>query len=136
MRNLKSYGLLALSLGMSLGSSLQAEPARRDYLCALSRLYECSAEHGCAAGKISQANLPPFVEVDLDAMLIRSHGGAEEQRQSKILHLEENAGTLLAQGMENGRAWGFAMHLRSQAFTMSAVESDRVFVVSGHCTNR
>ena len=55
------------------------------------------------------------------------------KRESAIMNVQQNNGTIMLQGVEHGRAWSIAISEESGKMTGSASEADGGFVGFGAC---
>src|SRR5262245_52680398 len=102
MRAFLASGVL---VGMALSSST-AVAAPLDgsvpMLCAVNQVMDCEADN-CERTTAQEAEVPPFVRIDVPRRLLSSVDGA---RTSPIAQVNRTNGRLMVQGMQNQRVWG------------------------------
>ena len=103
-------------------------------LCAATEATICSEGGSCQTASPRQLNIPDFIEVDLQAKLLRTTQASAEQRQTPFLGLTRKDGMIVIQGFENERAFSFNIDEATGALT-AAVARPGVFVGAfGACT--
>src|SRR5215831_6005456 len=103
MRGLLATGVL-VGLGV-LPSAVSAAPmdGSAPILCALNSVVECARLGDCERSTAEDAQVPPFVRIDVQRRLLTSVDGA---RTSPIASSQRVNGRLMLQGMQNERVWG------------------------------
>jgi hypothetical protein len=116
-----SFALPAAAVALA----LVAIPAAADelagadrLLCAVREMTLCSMDGGCEFGPPSRFNVPDFVEVDLEASVLKTTDASQENRQTPILHLTRQDGFIVLQGFEMGRA--FSLNIDEASGVLSA----------------
>src|SRR5215813_2277906 len=99
-------------------------------LCALTSVVECSRQGDCERSSAEEAQVPPFVWIDVPRKQLRSVDGA---RTSPIATSQRNNGRLMLQGTQNERVWGVVIQETSGQMSATVGEDDGVIVLSGGC---
>jgi hypothetical protein len=103
-------------------------------LCAVIEVFECSLERDCNEVTLEGANVPQFIKLDFKNKKISSPEGSKVTKESAIKNFEQNNGTLILQGAENGRGWSIAVAGDTGKMTGTISENEGGFVVLGACT--
>jgi hypothetical protein len=78
--------------------------------------------------------MPSFIHVDLKKKLLSTPVASAEQRRSPITHVIRDAGEIIVQGSENGRALSMVIN-EETGLASSAIALDGITVtVFGACT--
>lgn len=128
--------LLTAALAFALPAIGQADNlAGADrFLCASSRVVRCYSLGDCDSGPPWEWNMPSFIHVDLKKKLLSTPAASAEQRRSPITHVVRDAGEIIVQGSENGRALGMVIN-EETGLASSAIALDGITVtVFGACT--
>jgi hypothetical protein len=99
-------------------------------LCAVTTVVECARAGDCERSTAEEANVPPFVRVDVPQRRLSSMDGA---RTSPITHVQRANGRLLLQGVQGERVWGIAVDEGTGHITATIGEHDGAIVMSGAC---
>ena len=102
-------------------------------LCAPVQGGECRRD-GCSAGAAWDLGVPQFVEIDLDGKSIRTTDASSENLSTKIAHIQRDAGMIVLQGYEQGRAFSMMITESSGFATMGITLDDGGIVVFASCT--
>jgi len=104
------------------------------FLCAAGEVTVCTMEGECASGPPWEFNVPDFIEVDLEAGLLKTTEASQENRQTPILNTTREDGRNVLQGFEMGRA--FSIYVDESSGDMTAATArDGLFVGAfGVCT--
>ena len=104
------------------------------FLCAPGEVTVCAMNGECTSGPPWEFNVPDFIEVDLEAGLLKTTEASDENRQTPILKIIREDGLIVLQGLEMGRAYSF--NIEEASGTMTAVAArNGLFVGSfGVCT--
>jgi hypothetical protein len=103
-------------------------------LCVAEEVTVCAMGGQCEIGPPSLFNIPDFIEVDLEAGLLKTTEASRENRQTPILHLTREDGLIVVQGLEMERAFSFNIDEASGVLTV-AVARPGLFVGGfGACT--
>ena len=135
MRQLKYLAVAMLILvpsGAALADDLTGATA---LLCVAERMTLCASNGECEMDSPSALNIPHFIQVDLEGKTLSTTKASGENRSTPIKNLERDAGLIIFQGAENGRA--FSCVIDEATGTMSAaVAVERAgVVVFGACTS-
>jgi len=98
-------------------------------LCAVHQLMDCEADN-CERTSPEEAQVPPFVRIDVQKRLLSSVDGA---RTSPISQMNRTNGRLMLQGMQNQRVWGIVINEQSGRMWATLGEDDGAIVLSGAC---
>jgi hypothetical protein len=127
---------LATALAVMLPAVSQADnlSGAERFLCASSRVVRCYSIGDCESGPPWEWNMPSFIQVDLKKKLLSTPAASAEQRRSPITHLVREAGQIIVQGTENGRALSMVID-EETGLASSAIALDGITVnVFGACT--
>ena len=119
-------------VGMALSPSvLIAAPldGSAPILCAVHAVMDCEAGN-CERSTAEEAQVPPFVRVDISRRLLTSVDGA---RTSPIAQTQRVGGRLMFQGMQNHRVWGAVINEQTGSMWATVGEDDGAIVISGAC---
>ena len=129
MRALLAAGAL---VGLAFSPSLlMAAPldGSAPILCAIHAVMDCEAGN-CERSSAEEAQVPPFVRVDLQRRLLSSVDGA---RTSPIGQTQRAGGRLMFQGMQNQRVWGAVINEETGTMWATIGEDDGAIVLAGAC---
>ena len=98
-------------------------------LCAVHQLMDCEVDN-CERTSVEEAQVPPFVRIDVQKRLLSSVDGA---RTSPISQMNRTNGRLMLQGMQNQRVWGIVINEQSGRMWATLGEDDGAIVLSGAC---
>jgi hypothetical protein len=130
MRTILAIGALA---GLTvLPAAVPAAPmdGSAPILCALNSVMECARRGECERSTAEDAQVPPFVRVDVPRRLLSSVDGA---RTSPIASTQRTNGRLMIQGMQNERVWGAVINEETGYMWATIGEDDGAIVISGAC---
>lgn len=99
-------------------------------LCGLSSVVECSRKGECERSSADEAQVPPFVRVNIPQRILSSVDGA---RTSPITAVQRTNGRLMIQGMQNERVWGVVIDEQTGQMMATVGEHDGAIVVAGAC---
>ncbi len=104
------------------------------FLCASSRVVRCYSIGDCESGPPWEWNMPSFIHVDLKKKVLSTPAASAEQRRSPLTHVVRDAGQIIVQGTENGRALSMVID-EETGLASSAIALDGITVnVFGACT--
>ncbi len=104
------------------------------FLCASSRVVRCYSVGDCDSGPPWEWNMPSFIQVDLKKKTLSTPAASAEQRRSPLTHVQREAGQIIVQGSENGRALSMVIN-EETGLASSAIALDGITVtVFGACT--
>jgi hypothetical protein len=98
-------------------------------LCAVHQVLDCEADN-CERTSAEEAQVPPFVRIDVQQRLLSSVDGA---RTSPIAQIHRTNGRLMLQGMQNQRVWGVVINERTGRMWATVGEDDGAIALSGAC---
>jgi hypothetical protein len=104
------------------------------FLCSVSEVSACERQVGCERQAPSQLNVPQFIDVDLVAKKLSTTPTSGERRETAVASQQRDAGLIVLQGIQNGRAFSLAIDEPTGAFTGAVASADRGIVVFGACT--
>ena len=135
---------MRISPGLILGAVLvifAVVPAAADdltgadrILCAPGEVTICATDGECTSGPPWKFNVPDFIEVDLEARLLKTTEASGENRQTPILQIIREDGLIVLQGFEMGRAFSFNIDESSGTMTAAAARNGRFVGAFGVCT--
>ena len=99
-------------------------------LCALSSVVECSRGGDCERSTVEDAQVPPFVRINVQQRVIGTVDGA---RTSPIATVQRANGRLMIQGAQNERVWGAVVNEETGRMTATVGEDDGALFISGTC---
>ena len=99
-------------------------------LCALSSVVECARGGSCDRSSTDEAQVPPFVRIDVQQKMLSSVDGA---RTSPITAVQSVNGRLMLQGMQNERVWGAVVNEQTGQMSATIGEDDGAIFISGAC---
>ena len=91
-------------------------------------------EGECARGPPWEYTVPDFIEVDLEAGLLKTTEASQENRQTPILNTTREDGSIVLQGFEMGRAFSFNIDEASGEMTAVAARDGLFVGAFGVCT--
>jgi hypothetical protein len=136
---MRRRAILALFLGSVL--ILASTPVMADDLTGVDR-FVCSAgfvtvcwdDGDCEMGSPGDLNVPQFIEVDLGSKRLSTTKASGQNRTTEILNLRRDAGRIVLQGYENGRAFSFVIAETTGAASVAVAAEGRSVAVFGACT--
>mgnify|MGYP006893475193 CR=1 FL=1 len=78
--------------------------------------------------------MPSFIQVDLKKKLLSTPAASAEQRRSPLTHLVREAGQIIVQGTENGRALSMVIDEETGQVSMAIALDGITINVFGACT--
>ncbi len=104
------------------------------FLCASGEVTVCEMDGECTTGPPWEFNVPDFIEVDLEAGLLKTTEASEENRQTPITRIIREDGLIVFQGLEMGRAFSFNIEEASGTMTGVAARNGLFIGAFGVCT--
>ena len=104
------------------------------FLCAPGEVTVCAMDGECASGPPWELNVPDFIEVDLEAGLLKTTEASDENRQTPIPRIIREDGMIVLQGLEMGRAFSFYIDVASGEMTAVAARDGFFVGAFGVCT--
>ncbi len=132
------YGPAALALALVLTGT--TPPARADDLTGAGRLLCASltatrcTSGGCTTGDPAAWNIPRFIEIDLEARVLRTTAASGENRSTPIASLTREAGRIVIQGLERDRAFSFVIDEATGELNAAIATPAGANVVFAACT--
>src|SRR5262245_1114863 len=99
-------------------------------LCAFQSVVECARQGECERSSSADADLPPFLQVNVPQRMLTSMDG---KRTSPIITFQRANGRLMMQGMQNNRVWGAVINEQTGQLWATIGEADGAIVLSGAC---
>jgi hypothetical protein len=99
-------------------------------LCALNSVVECARRGDCERSTTQDADVPPFVRVNVQQRMLSSVDGG---RTSPITGVQRVNGRLMLQGMQSERVWGAVINEQTGQMSATVGEDDGAIVISGAC---
>jgi hypothetical protein len=132
---MKEFALILT--GLLVSSTVWAENLSDtdELLCAVSRVMLCVENGECYEVQPWEADIPQFVHVDTQKMMISTTRASQDPRSTPITTYEREGGKIYLQGMQMGRAFSFVID-EATGLVTSAVARDGIAVsIFGACTN-
>jgi hypothetical protein len=133
--------LRRLSFVLSLWSTLAAGPLLADnlagadaFLCTVLEATACELETDCVKVAPWEINMPRFIEVDLAKKELRTTAASQENRSTSIELLRREAGVIVLQGFQEGRAFSIVIHEESGELSAAVARDGRAVAAFGACT--
>jgi hypothetical protein len=102
-------------------------------LCSVTSILHCNEDSGCSDEIPANINVPQFLEVDLVGKKVQSTKASGENRSSPI-DVRREAGLVIIQGFENGRAFSFLISEKTGRSSIAVAREGLVVSVFGACT--
>jgi hypothetical protein len=103
-------------------------------LCAMIAATECDRWGVCDTVDPAAAGLPPFVRVNVAQKSLEATDGSGRKSEIQSATVAKEQKRLLLQGSEQGRLWSAVIGQQGGELTVSILDHDGGFVVSGTCT--
>jgi hypothetical protein len=129
--------VIALAVMLALaGQTARADDltGKNRFLCASVEATECLDGGACATDLPWNFNIPDFIEVDLDAMLLSTTEESGQNRTTPIGHLSREDGSIFLQGAEMGRGFTFVIAEPTGEVTVAIAFPGGAVIVFGVCT--
>ena len=104
-------------------------------LCATGRIVLCFEDGECYPVLAGEADVPPFVVIDLEERLMSTTRASSENRTTAINSVVREDGVLYLQGVELGRAFSFLIDEASGRVTVAVSRDGFSVTVFGACTD-
>ena len=104
-------------------------------LCSTSRIVVCFENGECIDADPWELNIPQFVVIDAKKMTMSTTKASGEKRVTPIRTLKRDNGKLIAQGIEQERAFGFVIDEASGLLTASVARDGLSVSLFGACTD-
>ena len=102
-------------------------------ICAVTDTMSCDAQGDCVRGPATAVNLPVFLKVLIADKSVESTTQSGEQRTSKILSVNQEDGTTVIVGAEQGLGWSATIEQESGRLTVTASKEGMGYIVFGAC---
>lgn len=116
-------------------------PARADdltgvdrILCAARSIVVCWDDGTCETADPADLNVPQFIEIDLKGRRMSTTRASGENRSTEIVNLKRDAGQIVLQGYEKGRAFSFVIAEKTGTISAAVAAEGRGVAVFGACT--
>jgi len=134
MNKLASLGVgLVFSL-TSFTALAQSFDGSRPLICSTIETYDCAPGGDCIKGLAADINAPQFIHLDFEQGIARTVRTDGEQRTVEIKSPLSEAGHLIFQGVQLGRAWSATINQESGTLVLTAADDGVAFIVFGACT--
>ena len=104
------------------------------FLCTAVQVTHCTPDGSCQTDLPWQLNVPQFIEVDLVARTLATTQASGENRATKISFVSRENGSIVLQGLENGRAFSFMISEETGMATVAVARESLGVTVFGACT--
>ena len=94
----------------------------------------CNFEGVCEVTEAWQLNLPDFLRIDLEAKVAVTTESAPQQRETEIHTVVREGGTIILQGMQDGRAFSWLIQELSGEGTLTVSTPGEGLTVFTNCT--
>ena len=133
--SLGSALLLVASLSLSSGPVL-ADDITGVYrlVCAASTVVMCWEDGECETGTPLDLNIPQFIEIDLKAKRLSTTKASGMNRTTPIARVDRDAGRVILQGAENGRAFSYLLQEKTGTATVAVAFEGISVTAFGACT--
>ena len=123
--------------GILVGGLVQADnlDGVDEMICAAAQVQICIENDTCYAASTAELGVPDFVIIDTDKNTVSTTKASGENRSTTFSGIEEHAGVLYLQGVENGRAFSFVIDVASGHMTVSVARDGISVSVFGSCTD-
>ena len=131
-----TWVLLTAALALS-GTSLAAADditGSSRILCTAVQATRCDEEGDCYQDLPWNLNVPQFIQIDLNAKRLSTTKASGENRSTPIEVLKREAGLIVLQGFERGRAFSFVIAEATGMASVAVAAEGRAVVVFGACT--
>jgi hypothetical protein len=103
-------------------------------LCSVNYATRCTPDGECLGGPPWNTNIPQFIEIDLARKTMSTTKASGQNRSTKIKNLERDAGLVIIQGYERGRAYSFVINEATGLSSMSVALGESSVAGFGACT--
>ncbi len=127
--------VMAVTLVMTSAAAVADDlTGHEKFLCSVGDVTMCNANWECETASPSWFNIPDFIEVDLEAGLLKTTKASRENRQTPILHVTREDGLIVLQGLEMGRAFSFNIEEATGVLAVAATRPGGFSGGFGVCT--
>ena len=104
-------------------------------LCSTSLIVVCFEDGDCIDTHPWEVNVPQFIVIDTKKMTLSTTKASNENRSTRFRTLQRDAGTIILQGIEHGRAFSYVIDEASGLATVSVARDGVSVSVFGACTD-
>ena len=105
------------------------------FLCSTSQLVVCFEDGDCVTMQPWEVGVPQFVVIDTKKKVISTTKASGENRSTPIRTLLREDSTIFLQGVEDGRAFSFAIEEQTGLLTVAVSRDGLTVSVFGACTD-
>jgi len=102
-------------------------------LCAVIETIECTPDGECLRGEAESIDMPAFLKIDFAKKTISGTRQDGTVRTTEIKTMERVDGSLILQGIQNGKGWAMIISEATGKATITASDNQVGFVVFGAC---
>jgi hypothetical protein len=126
-----------LSITPFIASKAFADPmdGSKNMACAIIDVVACMEGNACIEDTAGSFELPELFIYDSDTKNIRATFESGHKEVSPVKNLDVSGDHLIMQGVENGRAWNFAIDTKTGHMSSSGVGDAVSFLMFGTCTS-
>ncbi len=103
-------------------------------LCTAVQATECLEDGDCGVDLPWNLNVPQFIEVDLAGKRLSTTKASAENRATPITHVTREAGLIVLQGFEKGRAFSWVISEDTGRAAVAVAADGKAVAVFGACT--
>jgi hypothetical protein len=103
-------------------------------LCSAGSIMMCWDDGTCDTGSAADLNVPQFIEIDLKERRMSTTKASGENRSTEIVNLKRDAGQIVLQGYEKGRAFSFVIVEKTGVVSVAVAADGRSVAMFGACT--
>jgi hypothetical protein len=136
-KNRNGLWLAALVIMITIAPTVASADNVRDadgILCTAVQATVCYYDGDCEIGAPWNWNIPQFIEIDFKEKVLRTTQASGENRQTPFKHIEREAGLILLQGVERGRAFSFYIEEDTGVASIAVARNGVTVTVFGACT--
>lgn len=131
------FQIAAIVLGLaSTITSADDLTGSQKFLCTAMQANVCWSDGECESGLPWIYDVPQFIEVDLVQKRLATTKASGENRATPIASLQRDAGQIVIQGFEKGRAFSFLIDEKTGDVIVAIARRDLAVTVFGACTPR
>lgn len=130
MRSMVLLGAVSLS-GMATADDLRGADR---LLCSTLEVTACAADAGCDQLLPADLNIPRFLVVDVAARTLATTPASGENRSTTVQVARREAGRIILQGYESGRAFSLLIEEATGRASFAAAGEGRSVTVFAACT--
>jgi hypothetical protein len=136
MRLASGVAWIAVILILTGGAAASADDltGAQQLLCTAVQATKCAEDGDCYQDLPWNLNVPQFIVVDLAAKRLSTTKASGENRTTPIEYLKREAGMIVLQGFERGRAFSFVISEETGMLSVAVAAEGKGVVVFGACT--